>query len=106
MRWTGASCEVADTVRGAAGRRVESFVHFDPAWSARLEGNAVELTRGSARVVVRMSTGPDMSLHRGESNPRCGWRAAGFNRVVASWTLRLAAPRYDGAEWRYTIEPG
>lgn len=102
----GRTLKVVDVVAGAAGRCVESFVHFSPEWEAVAAGEGrFELRHPLASASVKVEADADATLHRGEFNPTIGWRAVGFNRVVPSWTLRLRATCYTGRPWKLTFSP-
>jgi uncharacterized heparinase superfamily protein len=102
--WSPKNLSIGDTLPGAEGHVVESFLHVDPAWSAEKSGDSVVvLTQPSARVVLRIEGAPSVTIHRGETDPRCGWRATGFNRVTPSFTVRVASRSYDGGTVRMSI---
>ncbi|MEX2181719.1 MAG: heparinase II/III family protein [Gemmatimonadaceae bacterium] len=106
FRREGRVLVINDVVQGAARRLVESFLHFDPAWdAASSSAHQFVLTRPGARVSVTVNGATDVSLHRGQGDPRIGWYARGFNHVVPSWTLRLREERYVERPWRITITP-
>lgn len=102
----GRAVTITDQVDGAAGRRVEAFVHLDPSWEARtISDREFEIRHRSATATIRVDGPAGCSLHRGEQSPPLGWHARGFNDVVPAWTLRLREDRYVGASWRVTITP-
>ena len=106
IRRAGRALHVEDHVTGAAGSKVESFVHFGPDWQAERVGDSeVRLRHPSARALVHLEGMPTWSLHRGDRSPPCGWHALGFNHVVPSWSLRASSERYGGEAWRMTIRP-
>ncbi len=106
FRRLGRTLTITDTVQGAAGRLVESFLHIDPSWEAVPAGErAFVLRHSGARVRITVDGPAECSLHRGEHDPRIGWRARGFNDVVPSWTLRLRDRSYVERPWRVTIAP-
>ncbi len=104
---TGRTVIITDEVTGATGRRVDGFLHFDPAWQAERTGERVITLRHARATVTITVEGPaECSLHHGEQAPRLGWCARGFSDVVPCWTLRLHEASYTDRPWRLVITPG
>jgi uncharacterized heparinase superfamily protein len=94
---------IADRVRGAAGARLDSYLHLHPDWEvaredgrwlARAHGTAVEIAPfGVDRVRVR----------RGEMDPVQGWHCPEFGRALPAAALEMTVDGNDGREFGYTI---
>lgn len=106
IRIEGRDTVIEDSVTGALGRQVESFLHVDPAWVAEHTGDGtVTLSQGDAKVRVQVEEGPDFTLHHGERDTRFGWNARGFNDIIPAWMLRRSSTAYNGGVWRVRIVP-
>ena len=97
---------ITDIVNGAAGRLVESFLHFDPRWEARsVSERSIVLNHGDMTVTVELDGPAQCSFHHGETGSRIGWHAVGFNDLRPAWSVRMSELRYRERQWRITIIP-
>jgi hypothetical protein len=76
---------VEDTVEGAAGACLRTFLHLHPSFTARVDGGTVKAAAGPRRATIELANIGDVAIVAGESEPSQGWYAPKFG-------VRLSAP--------------
>ncbi|HEU0298443.1 MAG TPA: heparinase II/III family protein [Longimicrobium sp.] len=94
---------IADRVEGAAGARIESFLHLHPEWAVEGEGTGFVARRGSAAVRIEPFGGDGLRVAMGEREPAQGWWCPRFGEAVPAPVLVLSIDRNDGRESGWTI---
>jgi hypothetical protein len=94
---------VDDTVQGAAGERLRSYLHLAPGLEARLEDGAV-LARGEGVAVRIELRGADrVRLARGERSPDQGWYLPRFGAAYPATVVVMEIDAHDGRGFGWTL---
>ena len=94
---------VTDTVRGAGGAPLESWVHLHPDFVAELDGDAVIATAGELKIRVEPFGADGVTLHRGETAPVQGWHCPRFGRALEATAIRIHVAANGGHPFGYRI---
>jgi hypothetical protein len=105
FRLTGSALRVLDTVGGATGAAVVSFVHFHPECRVEQVSEGFRISRGDLTLRLVPIGFDSAKIVRGASHPPQGWFLPEFGKSVASVTLELALGHNDARELGYTIGP-
>lgn len=102
VRRAGEWC-VTDHVDGAVGSRLDSFLHLDPQFSVRQDGEQWIASAQHLRIEIVPFGADAVSIHSGEESPMQGWYCPEFGVAVAAPVLRLTINDNDGRDFGYTI---
>ncbi len=101
----GDGLEVADTVSGASGRTITSWLHLHPAWRAFSEGGGWRVDGPGGRITVRFRGVDRVELVAGERGPRPqGWHCPEFGKALVSQVFELTCTGYDGRELAVSVD--
>ena len=81
---------VVDKVDGAGVGRLQSFLHFDPAFTLSMNRGQVTAKSPSLEITIDPIGADDVSLARGASDPSQGWYCPEFGQVVPNGVLVLS----------------
>lgn len=94
---------IEDRVEGAAGKRLQGFIHLHPDFEARIDGDQVLATAGTVEVVVETFGADAVVIHRGATEPAQGWYSPEFGMALAAPVIELRVERNDGRAFGYTV---
>jgi uncharacterized heparinase superfamily protein len=95
-REAGGDWVFADTARGGAAGRAESFIHLHPGVEARVEGGGVECRAGSLRFRVEPFGAEQIEIAD-------GWHFPDFGLAQPSQTIKLSCRARAGEAFGYRI---
>lgn len=98
LRWT-----IRDTVRGAVGRRLQSFIHLHPDFYMRRAGASIAAEAADLSIGIEPFGVDAIILHRGASSPVQGWYCPDFGVALAAPVIELVVARNRGNAFGYTI---
>src|SRR5690606_20658052 len=98
-RWT-----VRDVIRGADGRRLQSFLHLHPDFELRSDGTNIRAEAAGAHFLIEPFGADDIVLHRGTESPAQGWYCPEFGLAVPAPVIELVVEHNRGEAFGYSIE--
>jgi len=87
---------VTDRVEGARGRRLVSWVHLHPAWTAVVDGNGVTAERAGTAVRIEPFGVDAVRVACGETGPAQGWHCPRFGVALPAPVVEMAVEANDG----------
>lgn len=98
--------DVTDSLTGAVGRSVSSWLHLHPDLQVeRVESKFVARVAGSeVRVVIEPFGGDSVRIRRGESAPPQGWYCPEFGLARPAPVLELRREADDGREFGWRVD--
>lgn len=98
-RWT-----ITDTVDGAGGGSLFSFLHIHPDWSVEPEESGFVARAGEIEVRLRPFGVKSVELLAGEESPQQGWYCPEFGLRIPAPTLRMQIAQDEAHAFGYVIE--
>ena len=92
---------VTDRVDGPGIKRVQSFIHFHPAFAVHAEGNMLVAVSASQQVIIATFGGVQIEIARGTANPPQGWYCPEFGSAIQAFVAILS--KADGEAFGYRI---
>lgn len=105
IRLRGDELTVTDTVEGAVGRPLRSWLHLHQEFRVeRLEAGFLALCEQAAlRILIEPFGTADVLARRGEQDPMQGWCCPEFGVALPAVTIELTMPRNDGRPFGWCI---
>jgi uncharacterized heparinase superfamily protein len=94
---------VTDAITKATDNLVESFLHFHPEFSVKIDGERVIARREQMQINIEPFGVDLLSIIHGQSEPVQGWYFEEFGKAEAQDVLVMRILRYHGEEFGYRI---
>jgi hypothetical protein len=104
FRHAARSLTVTDSIQGASGAAVSSWLHLHPATSIERTGDHWLARSGKVRYRIEVFGVDDSRVRRGERDPRQGWYCPEFGLALAAPVLEMRIARSDARSFGYTLE--
>ena len=95
--------EVRDTVRGALGAPLESYIHLHPDCAVEVKGGVVSVEASSFRADITPFGSDEVVVVRGATEPMQGWFCPQFGIAQPNAAIALRIGRNDGRAFGYRI---
>lgn len=101
---TAGNWRIEDTVEGAEGARLDSYLHIHPQWSVSVhDGFLLARTRESTVRVVPFGI-DQWRLAAGERNPPRGWYCPEFGEAIHAPTVEMTVEYNDNRQFGFSLD--
>ncbi len=103
IRASAATFEVTDTVQGAIGEELESYIHLHPDCVMQLDGERATIESPFVRADIVVFGADEVSAEHGVKQPMQGWFFPQFGAALPNHVIVMRVRRNEGRPFGYRI---